>query len=68
MQGPFYLPSSIKEGDLIEIGQMGSYSMTMKNNFNGFYSDSKVFVVDDNPFLSLRDLDQKIEKSKIESF
>ena len=46
MKGPFYLPESIKEGDCIELEQMGAYSITMKSNFNGFYSKPKVFVED----------------------
>lgn len=36
MSGPFYLPDDIKEGDYIEIGQLGSYSTAMRSNFNGF--------------------------------
>lgn len=36
MSGPFYLPNDIKEGDYIEIGQLGSYSTAMRSNFNGF--------------------------------
>ena len=46
MKGPFYLPESIKEGDYIELEQMGAYSITMKSNFNGFYSKPKIFVED----------------------
>ncbi|MFN5351452.1 MAG: type III PLP-dependent enzyme [Alphaproteobacteria bacterium] len=36
MSGPFYLPKDIKEGDYIEIGQLGSYSTAMSSKFNGF--------------------------------
>ena len=36
MKGPFLLPDSINEGDFIELESMGAYSVTMKNNFNGF--------------------------------
>ena len=44
MRGPFLLPESINEGDYIEFGEMGAYSITMKNNFNGFYSEPKVYI------------------------
>ena len=36
--------NSISEGDFIELGEMGAYSDSMKNNFNGFYSEPKIFV------------------------
>ena len=48
MKGPFLLPESINEGDFIELEGMGAYSVTMKNNFNSFYSDIKVFVNKEN--------------------
>ena len=44
MKGPFFLPDSVKEGDHIELEEMGAYSTTMKNNFNGFFSEPKVFI------------------------
>lgn len=36
MKGPFYLPKNIAEGDYIEIGQLGSYSQSLRTDFNGF--------------------------------
>ena len=48
MKGPFFLPESINEGDFIELEGMGAYSVTMKNNFNGFYSNPRVFVEKEN--------------------
>ena len=44
MRGPFFLPDSINEGDYIELEEMGAYSITMKNNFNGFYTEPLVFI------------------------
>ena len=44
MKGPFFLPDSIKEGDFIEIDEMGAYSTTMKTNFNGFMEEFRVFL------------------------
>jgi ornithine decarboxylase len=52
MKGPFLLPNNIKEGDYIELGQLGAYGLTFRTNFNGFYSD-EIFEVDDNPIMSL---------------
>ena len=39
MKGPFLLPNNIKEGDYIELGQLGAYGLTFRTKFNGFYSD-----------------------------
>ena len=54
MKGPFILPNNLKEGDYIEIGQLGAYSLTFRTKFNGFYSD-KIFEVQDKPIMSLYD-------------
>ena len=40
MKGPFLCyPNNIKEGDYIEIGQLGAYGISLRTKFNGFYSD-----------------------------
>jgi ornithine decarboxylase len=52
MKGPFLLPNNIKEGDYIELGQLGAYGLTFRTKFNGFYSD-KVFELADQPIMSL---------------
>jgi len=52
MKGPFLLPNNIKEGDYIELGQLGAYGLTFRTNFNGFYSN-EVFEVNDKPIMSL---------------
>jgi ornithine decarboxylase len=36
MRGPFHLPADVKEGDWIEIGQLGAYGGCMRTAFNGF--------------------------------
>ena len=56
MKGPFLLPNNLKEGDYIEIGQLGAYSLTFRTKFNGFYSD-KIFEVQDKPIMSMYDKD-----------
>jgi ornithine decarboxylase len=52
MKGPFMLPNNIKEGDYIELGQLGAYGLTFRTNFNGFYSN-EIFEVNDKPIMSL---------------
>jgi len=54
MKGPFLLPNNIKEGDYIELGQLGSYGLTFRTNFNGFYSN-EIFEVNDKPIMSLHE-------------
>ena len=54
MKGPFLLPNNIKEGDYIELGQLGAYGTTFRTKFNGFYSDD-IYQVDDKPILSMYD-------------
>lgn len=36
MAGPFPLPADVREGDWLEIGQLGAYGKAMRTNFNGF--------------------------------
>lgn len=36
MPGPFLLPEDVREGDYIEIGQLGAYGNTLRTGFNGF--------------------------------
>jgi ornithine decarboxylase len=57
MKGPFVLPNNLKEGDYIEIGQLGAYALTFRTKFNGFYSD-KIFEVQDKPIISLYEKDK----------
>lgn len=51
MNGPFRLPGDVREGDWIEIGQLGAYGSTLRTAFNGF--DRARFVeVKDPPLLA----------------
>jgi ornithine decarboxylase len=36
MKGPFMLPEDAREGDWIEIGQLGAYGAALRTGFNGF--------------------------------
>jgi len=60
MKGPFLLPNSIKEGDYIELGQLGAYGLTFRTKFNGFYSD-EIFELADQPIMSLYNTSSKVK-------
>ena len=57
MKGPFMLPSNIKQGDYIEIGQLGAYGLSLRTKFNGCYSD-EIHDVRDKPLMSIYDADE----------
>ena len=52
MKGPFLLPNNVREGDYIELGQLGAYGLTFRTQFNGFYSD-QIFEVEDDPIMTM---------------
>ena len=52
MKGPFLLPNNIKENDYIELGQLGSYGLTFRTQFNGFYSN-EIYEVEDSPIMTM---------------
>ena len=54
MKGPFILPNNIKEGDYIELGQLGAYGLTFRTQFNGYYSD-EIYEVEDRPIMTMYD-------------
>ena len=60
MKGPFLLPNNIKEGDYIELGQLGAYGLTFRTKFNGFYSD-EIFQLNDKPIMSLYEDTSKVD-------
>lgn len=41
---PFTLPDDVREGDWIEIGMMGAYSLSMRTHFNGFFAKHIVAI------------------------
>ncbi|CAN5315431.1 type III PLP-dependent enzyme [soil metagenome] len=59
MQGPFWLPADIGEGDYIEIGMLGAYGSAMTTRFNG-YGDLDVAEVGDAPMASMYGLGPRI--------
>jgi ornithine decarboxylase len=50
MEGPYRLAADVAEGDYIEIGQAGAYTMELRTDFNGFFPDRFV-EVEDGAFL-----------------
>ena len=46
MRGPFRLPADMREGDWIELGQLGAYGACLRTGFNGFGKVDLVEVAD----------------------
>jgi ornithine decarboxylase len=46
MRGPFRLPVDIREGDWVELGQLGAYGACLRTQFNGFGRVELVEVAD----------------------
>ena len=60
MPGPFMLPADIREGDYLEIGQLGAYGRTMATRFNGFAVANNVVAVKDEPLMTLYSAPEKV--------
>ena len=52
LPGPFVLPACVREGDYIEIGQIGAYGRVLANRFNG-YGEYEEAILTDEPMLSM---------------
>lgn len=52
MAGPFVLPDDVREGDYIEIGQLGAYGNALRTGFNGFHA-FETATVDTPPLLTM---------------
>ena len=50
MRGPFLLPADVREGDWIEIGQLGAYGACLRTGFNGF-DRARLVEVRDKPLM-----------------
>jgi len=46
MRGPFRLPADMREGDWVELGQLGAYGACLRTQFNGFGRGDLVEVAD----------------------
>ncbi len=51
MRGPFLLPEDVREGDWIELGQLGAYGACLRTAFNGF-DRARLVEVRDAPMLA----------------
>ena len=51
MRGPWLLPADVREGDWIEVGQLGAYGTALRTAFNGF-DRAHVTEVSDSPMLA----------------
>ena len=56
----FLLPNNIKEGDYIELGQLGAYGLTFRTEFNGFYSN-EICEVEDSPIMTMYEKENNSE-------
>ena len=65
MKGPFMLPADIAEGDYIEIGQLGAYSLAMRTDFNGFgkYIEAEA---EDQPIMSIFNRNVQVNKKPVQ--
>jgi len=52
MRGPFMLPRSVREGDYIEIGNIGAYGRALATRFNG-YGEYTDVILQDEPMYSI---------------
>jgi ornithine decarboxylase len=52
MKGPFLLPGSVREGDYIEIGNVGAYGRAISGGFNGYGRYEEV-ILRDEPMYSV---------------
>jgi len=50
MKGPFLLPASTREGDYIEIGNVGAYGRALSGGFNGYGRYDQAILLDDPMF------------------
>jgi len=63
MKGPFVLPASIREGDYIEIGNIGAYGRAIGGRFNGYGSYEDVILLDEPMMSVYRDGDPAVVAS-----
>jgi ornithine decarboxylase len=62
MRGPWSLPADVREGDWIEIGQLGAYGTALRTAFNGF-DRALVTEVTDSPMLATAGYDAGVTRA-----
>ncbi len=64
MKGPFLLPNSVREGDYIEIGNLGAYGRALAGGFNGYGRYEEVILLDEPMYTMYADDDaQRVGKA-----
>lgn len=63
MKGPFLLPDSVREGDYIEIGNIGAYGRALASNFNGYGRYDEVILLDDPMYTMYGDARQQVAQN-----
>ncbi len=66
MRGPFYLPSKIKEGDYIEVGNTGAYGRALSGRFNGYGAYEEAILMDE-PMLSMYGAAEESEAQQVQA-
>jgi ornithine decarboxylase len=56
MRGPFMLPQSIREGDYVEIGNIGAYGRAIAGGFNGYGQYDEAILLDE-PLMTMYGLE-----------
>lgn len=63
MKGPFLLPDSVREGDYIEIGNIGAYGRALASNFNGYGRYDEVILLDEPMYTMYGDARQQVAQN-----
>jgi ornithine decarboxylase len=65
MPGPFMIPEDVKEGDYIEIGQLGAYGNTMRTAFNGF-GEHEIVAISASPMATMYNQTAETEADELQ--
>jgi ornithine decarboxylase len=63
MKGPFLLPASIREGDYIEIGNIGAYGRALASRFNGYGHYDEVILLDEPMYTMYGEADAAVAQN-----
>ncbi|MCL4188567.1 MAG: hypothetical protein KJZ85_13255 [Rhodobacteraceae bacterium] len=63
MKGPFLLPASVREGDYIEIGNIGAYGRALAGHFNGYGRYDEVILLDEPMYTMYGDARERVAQN-----
>ena len=63
MKGPFLLPESVREGDYIEVGNIGAYGRALAGQFNGYGRYDEVILLDEPMYTMYGDTKVRIAQN-----